>query len=619
MNRKRSQLIKDSLLESNLFRSRAIFSIFVVLAFLLTIVGRFTYLQVFKHEEFVVKSEANRIKIKALPPNRGLIYDRHGVLLADNQPAYRLQVIPEQTEALNESLQALRDIVDLDDDDIKRFRSLKRARPSFSAIPLKLRLTEDQVARFAVQRHRFPGIDIEPYQNRVYPFGEAFAHVLGYVGRLGPEDLANLDEGNYAASTHIGKIGIERSQESRLHGQIGHEQVETNAQGRVLTVLEREPPRSGEDLFLTLDANLQLAATAALDDYTGAIVAVEPGSGDVLAMVSMPSFDPNLFVNGVSHKDYNALINSPARPLFNRALHGGYEPGSTIKPFVGLAGLELGVIPPNHTVVSNGFYQIPGQQRRYRDWKAGGHGEVDIVQAIGQSVNIFFYQLAYTMGIDPLHDYLQQFGFGQATGIDLIGEAKGILPSRAWKRSVYNQPWYPGETVISGIGQGFTVTTPLQLAHATAILGSRGQVQPLNLVLQESPLATSDLTSRVPIKDSGHWELIIDGMEEVVHGKKGTARAIVDGEIPFRIAGKSGTAQVYGLAEGEEYNEDDVPRHLRDHALFIAIAPADDPQIVVAVVAEHGGSGSRVAAPMARKVIDAFLHIPASDAEAPAP
>ena len=602
--------LKDTVREAELFRRRAFVGFALILLCLLLVAGRFLYLQVLQHEEFTTRAEANRVKLRALPPNRGLIYDRNGRLLADNRPAYRLEMIPEQVEDLDATLRELGRIVMIDADDLERFHELRSARRSFQAVPIRFRMSEAEVARFAVNRHRFAGVDIVPYQTRVYPHGPELAHVLGYVGRIGPDDLEALDASDYAATSHIGKTGIERYYEALLHGKVGHERVETDAQGRVLRVLERQPPEVGRDLVLTLDADLQRAALAALDGRAGSIVAVDPRNGEVLALVSAPSFDPNLFVNGISNADYRALLASPGRPLFNRALQGGYEPGSTLKPYVALAGLELGVIPSGHTVVSHGWFQLPGQSRRYHDWKVGGHGRVDVVEAIAQSVNTFFYQLAIELGIDRMHDYLAQFGFGRETGLDLHGEAGGILPSQAWKRETRGAPWYPGETVIAGIGQGYMVATPLQLAQAAAILAARGQAHQLHLLQQ--PAAQSPAARRapaaVPVADWQHWQQVIDGMESVLHGRLGTARAVMADRPGFRMAGKTGTAQVYGRTEGEAARSvDELPEHLRHHALFIGFAPVESPRIVIAVVVEHGGSGASVAAPVARQVIEYYL------------
>ncbi len=613
MRRPAPKPLRDAVREARLFQHRAITALVVIGACFMVLAGRFFYLQVVKHEEFITRSEENRIKLRALPPNRGLIFDRHGRILADNRPAYRLELIPEQVEDIDRTLDELGALISISAEDRERFFKLKEARQSFQGVVIRLRLSETEAARFAVDRHRFPGVDIVPYQTRVYPLGPEFAHVLGYVRQLDAEDLRQVDASEYGATTHIGKTGIERYYERELHGRVGHERVEINVQGRVLGTIERTPPVAGDDLYLTIDAELQSIAAAALGESTGAIVAIEPATGEVLALVSAPSYDPNRFANGMEVAEYRALLNSPERPLFNRALQGGYEPGSTLKPYIALAGLELGVIPLDHTVFSRGYFQLPGQSHRYRDWKREGHGRVDVVQAIAQSVNVFFYQLAYELGIDDLHDYLAQFGFGTRTGIDLHGEAAGILPSRQWKRATHHLPWYPGETVITGIGQGFTVATPLQLARAAATIAARGRVPPVHLLNKSTDGASGEVTrpafepTDIPIASADHWEAVVAGMAQVVHGPRGTARQIATDNPPYRIAGKTGTAQVYALDDDDEREEDEMPKHLRHHALFIGFAPVERPRVAVVVVAEHGGGGATVAAPMARQVIDAWL------------
>jgi penicillin-binding protein 2 len=429
---------------------------------------------------------------------------------------------------------------------------------------------------------------------------------------LDVDDLNRVEQGNYRGTTHIGKAGIERFYEDQLHGVSGMEKIETNAQGRILKVLERENPVHGDDLILALDLQVQKAAWEALGDRPGAVVAIDPGDGSILALVSKPAFDPNLFVRGISSEDYLAILNSPGRPLFNRPLLGGYEPGSTLKPFLGLAGLELGVITPEDRVFSTGGFYLPGLTRPFRDWKKGGHGWVNIHGALEQSVNTYFYQLALDLGIDRIHDYLAQFGFGAPTGLDLLGENSGVLPSRDWKRGRFGQPWYPGETVITGIGQGFNVVTPLQLANSVATLSNGGmRFMPRLLYAvkhagNEQAIKTrAPVSLQLPVVESENWEIIREGMRRVVHGEKGTARAIRP-DNGLEIAGKSGTAQVVAQDEDEDMDET-TAAHLRHHALFVAYAPFRQPSIAVAAIVEHGGGGSREAAPVVRAVIDAWL------------
>jgi penicillin-binding protein 2 len=438
-------------------------------------------------------------------------------------------------------------------------------------------------------------------------------HVLGYIGRLDAEDIASVDEANYRGTRTIGKIGVEKIREKELHGLSGFERVETNARGRVLNVLERHDAIPGTDLVLSIDVAVQRAAWDALGDRPGSVVAIDPLDGSVIALVSKPAYDPNAFVHGISQQAYRDILDTPGRPLFNRALKGGYEPGSTLKPFVALAGLELDLITPQTRVFSNGKFYIEGYNRPYRDWKDMGHGWVNLGSALEQSVNTYFYQLAMNMGIDRMHDYLSQFGFGSPTGIDVPGEGKGLLPSREWKLAVHEQPWYPGETVIAGIGQGFNVVTPLQLANAVATLVNGGTRYSPRLVYATKPAGVerakrfkAPVEMQVPVKDPQDWQAVLDGMDRVVNGLRGTARRIAV-DAPYRIGGKTGTAQVYKLGKDKDYKNREVPEHLRDHALFIAFAPVEAPRIAIAVVVEHGGAGSKAAAPIARVTLDAWL------------
>jgi len=606
------QPLKDQALEGRQFSTRATTAFLIILLAIFLLSLRYFYLQIISFEEFTARSINNQVRIVPVAPNRGLIYDRRGRPIAKNLPAYRLELIPEKVDDLEQTIAALGRFIELPDDAGEKFEENRKRYNVFDSVPLKFNLTEEEVARFAVDRHRFTGVDVVSYLARYYPYGDLLTHVLGYVGRLDVDDLKRVDEGNYRGTTHIGKSGIERYYEDVLHGASGVEKIETNSQGRILTTLERINPVHGDDLVLSLDVLVQQAAWNALGDRPGAVVAIDPNDGSVLAMVSKPAFDPNLFVHGISSKDYRAILNAPGRPLFNRTLLGGYEPGSTIKPFVGLAGLELDVITVESQVFSTGQYYLPGVSRPYRDWKKGGHGRVNILGALEQSVNTYFYQLAYDLGIDRFHDYLAQFGFGEPTGLDLLGENSGVLPSRGWKRGRFSEPWYPGETVIAGIGQGFNVVTPIQLANALATLVNGGtRLKPRLLYAakhagnEQADKVQAPVALQVPIVDPLNWDLIKSGMRLVVHGEKGTARSIRP-ESGFEIAGKSGTAQVAAQAANEDMDES-TATHLRHHALFIAYAPYDQPSIVVAAVVEHGGGGSREAAPVARAVIDAWL------------
>ena len=606
--------VKDDVQESQLFSNRAATAFLLIVLATLLLCLRYVYLQVVSHDEFSTRSISNRVRIVPVAPNRGLIYDRRGRPVAENLPAYRLELVPEKVEDLEGTILALSRIIDLPVDAVEKFQKNRVRHRVFDSVPLKFNLNEAEVARFAVDRHKFAGVEVVPYLARHYPYGELLTHVLGYVGRLDEEDVMRVDAGNYRGTTHIGKSGIERYYEDRLHGVSGIEKIETNAQGRVLSVLERQDPAHGDDLILSLDVQIQQAAWDALGDRAGAVVAMDPNNGSVLAMVSKPSFDANLFVHGISAERYGEILNAPNRPLFNRALLGGYEPGSTFKPFVGLAGLELEVITPDKQVFSSGNYYMPGGARPYRDWKKGGHGWVDILGALEQSVNTFFYQLAYEIGIDELHDYLARFGFGDRTGLDLLGENRGVLPSRQWKRGQYGLPWYPGETVISGIGQGFNVVTPVQLATALSALVNGGARFSPRLLFASKRLGDEQaqrmiapLAQQIPVRDPANWAIVQEGMRRVVHGEQGTARAIKP-DSGFQIAGKSGTAQVVAQEEGTDHQSSETAMNLRHHALFIAYAPFSRPGIVVAAVVEHGGGGSRQAAPVARAVIDAWLN-----------
>lgn len=548
-----------------------------------------------------------------LPPTRGLIYDRNGVILAENKPTYHLEITPEQVEDMDATLKGLAEIVTITDAEIERFKEQLRVHRSFQQISLRTRLDEEEVARLAVNRYRFPGVDINARLSRHYPQGESVAHAVGYVGRINQRELSVIDEGNYRGTTHIGKTGLEKYYESELHGKVGRQRVEVNAQGRVLRVLEKIPPVAGNDLVLNLDIELQRLAEKALGDLAGSVIAIEPHTGAVVVFVSNPSFDPNLFVHGISHKDYDAYQHDIDKPLFDRAIYGQYPPGSTFKPFIGLGGIEQRRFGPHESVFCRGHYLLPGDEteRKYRDWKKEGHGVIDLTKSIEQSCDVYYYELAYRMGIDSMHDFLAQFGFGRRTGIDLLGERKGLLPSTEWKKRAHGKVWYPGETLIAGIGQGYMLATPMQLAVATAALASRGELIVPRLLHSVKSSIDGSVKQRDPsrtmikLRDDRHWDLIFHAMEKVVHGKLGTARATGWG-MKFKMAGKTGTAQVFGIAQDEEYDKETVAEKLRDHALFIGFGPVENPVLAVAVVAENGEHGSAMA-PIARDVIKRYM------------
>ena len=602
--------IKDAYHENRLFLNRVVVVFAGILLFVVGLTTRLVYLQVAGHEHYSSLSKNNRVKISPLPPTRGLIFDRNGEILAENVTTYSLEIIPEQVDDLDRTMLSLQKLLHISDEEIERFKTLKNRTKSFSGIPLRLRMNEEELARFSVRRLHFPGVEIHARLVRRYPYSDLMSHVIGYVGRINEEELKSIDAADYQGTNHIGKIGIEQSYETLLHGKAGYEEIETNAQGRLIHTLGNVPPLPGADLHLSLDIELQQTAYNGLGESNGAVVAIEPDTGNVLVFVSKPGFDPNPFVYGIPRKDYAALQNSPDRPLFNRALRGQYPPGSTVKPFIGLAGLEAGAVELHQRKFCPGYYQLANSSHKYRDWKKWGHGAVDMKNAIIQSCDVYFYDLAHDLGISRLSDFLAKFGFGAKTGIDLNGEKSGLLPSQEWKRRVRNRPWYPGETLITGIGQGFFQVTPLQLARASAMMANRGRAANPHLVKRvvhhdHTVIPVQSSVSDIQL-DSNNVESIVEAMIDVVHGARGTARRISQG-IDYQIAGKTGTAQVFTVRQEESYNESEVDKKLRDHALFVAFAPADHPRIAISVIVENGGHGGSVAAPIAGEVIKKYL------------
>jgi penicillin-binding protein 2 len=620
MRKGRRHVMKNLAAEADQFQRRAAIGFAGIGILLLSLAAGYFKLQVIQHDLYQTRSEANRIKPKPIVPARGLIFDRNGKLLADNIPAYRLEIVPEQAGKLKATLAGLGDLVELSPDDLQQFELARRASRGFRPVVLKLRLSEEERARLAVNRYRFPGVDVVPYLTRRYPYGELFAHVVGYVGRLDAHDLEALGDSRFNALTHIGKSGLERQYEQGLRGEIGYENVEQNVEGRVLRVVDRQPSQPGVDMQLSIDADLQQAAVTAFGEYDGAAVAVDPRTGEILAMVSLPLFDPNLFVNGISRADYARLTDDVSRPLFDRNLHGGSPPGSTVKPFIALAGLESGVRKPEDRILSTGEFHIPGVARGFRDAEAGGVGWVDMRDAIALSVNTYFYQLALDLGIQRFDHYMARYGFGRPTGVDLAGETAGILPSPEWKFARYRQPWYLGETVNSGIGQGYWKVTELQLAQAVASLAAGGVRHRLHLA--RATRTSFDAAWRPVALPPGeslgasaeHLEVIRDGMKAVV--TRGTARAMGT-TATYVIAGKTGTAQMVSRKGNISIDPRSLPMNLRHQALFVGYAPADDPRIAVAVLVEHGGFGASSAAPIARKIMDAWLLPRASSATLP--
>ena len=620
LGRRRRQL-KNASAETALFRMRAAIGFALVLLALGGLAAWYFRLQVLQHEDYATRSEANRIKLRPVVPARGLILDRKGRVLAENVPAWRLDVVPDQAGDIARLVPELAKVIALSPDDIEKFDDARRGVRGFKPVTLKARLDDDEVARFAVDRWRFPGVEVVPYLTRRYPYGELFAHVIGYVGRVDEDDLKQLGA-NGDAFTHVGKTGLERYYDAELRGKLGYEKIETNVEGRSLGQAGREPATPGTDLRLGIDLDLQRAMVAAFCTLEGSAVAVDPRPGEILAMVSLPGFDPNLFVNGISHADYRALMDNPSRPQFNRIVLGGVAPGSTIKPFLGLAGLDSGTRTVDDKILSTGMFYLPGQRRGYGDSHRGGHGWTDLRKSIYASVNTYYYTLALAMGIDKVDAYMARYGFGKPTGVDLAGEIDGTLPSPAWKAK--NAPkqgrWYPGDTVISAIGQGFWKVTPLQLAQGTAALADDGWLHRPHLVTARRQgfgaawMVEPQPAPRRISNDEAHLQAVREGMIGTVHGA-GTATNIRQG-LTYLIAGKTGTAQVVSRRGQAALDPRSLPMNLRHRGLFIAYAPADAPTIAIAIAIEGGGYGADSAAPIARKVFDAWLlgKMPETDA-----
>lgn len=613
----RTLRIKDHWREQQLFTGRLLLSIVIVLGLTGLVVARLVQLQVGKYEYYSAQSSGNRIRVQPIPPIRGLILDRNGKVLAENTPSYQLEMTPEQVPDMADTLRRLVASGILEEGDLPELKEMIVSRRSFDTVVVAERLTDEELAAFAVRRPHFPGLEISARLGRSYPYGVAAAHVLGYVGGISADDKKVLDPVEYAGTTHVGKISVERSFEDDLHGTSGHEDVVVNVHGRKMQVLDRIRSLPGRDVILTIDVDAQLAADQALQGKRGAAVAIDPRNGEVLAFVSTPAYDPNAISAGLSRRAYLALQEDIDRPLFNRALRGQYPPGSTIKPMVALAALHYGVTTPERRVGCRGFFSLPGSRHRYRDWRPEGHGSVNLYSAIEQSCDVYFYSMARELGIERMGGFLQTFGLGDITGVDIGGEQKGLVPSPAWKKKAFRQPgeqvWFPGETVIAGIGQGYLLVTPLQLAHAAATIAARGQrFQPMLLKGSRDPTTgTVEYEAPTPLppvpeQDPTRWAAIIEGMHGVMQGPRGTARA-VGLNAPYQMAGKSGTAQVFTIGQKEKYNAKDVAERRRDHALFIAFAPLEAPRIAVAVVIENGESGSKAAAPIARAVMDAYL------------
>lgn len=616
--------IRDYSVETNLFLRRTVTAFLVIIVMITLLLLNLAHLQIFSYGYYNTKSNNNRIEIIPIPPNRGMIYDRNGTPLAINNTIYQLNIIPDKISNLDEQLNALKSLVDLTDEDIENFQKERRSYKAHRPVPLKDNLTEKEIAQFVVNQHLYPFLTITGNQHRFYPYGQAFTHVVGYVSKINAQDKLRLEDENkisdYVGTLNIGKIGIERFYEDVLHGMPGYEEVEVNNRGKIVRQLHRTPPQAGDDLYLTIDINLQLYIEKLLNGRRAAVVAIDPNNGEVLALVSSPSYDPNLFVGGISSAKYKALLEDTDKPLFNRAMLGNYPPASTVKPFIAVSALSEGVITPKTVVRDPGYWQLPGTEKRYRDWMRWGHGKVDITKSLEESVDTFYYQVAYDMGIDRLHFWMSKFGYGERSGVDLSPseESRAILPNREWKLNRHKQSWLQGDTIPVGIGQGYWTATPIQMAKALTILVNEGKVfTPHLLKDKKTTLMDKDLPpleKAYPKEDSPlanevnhqYWQIVKDGMYKVMFGSRGTARKIYAGS-PYKAAGKSGTAQVYGLKVDEIYNANNIPEHLRDHALFVAYAPLDNPKIVLALVLENGGGGSSQGGAVAKRILDYYL------------
>lgn len=612
--------IKNHYREIQLLTRRALLAALIMFLLLLGLITRLVYLQIIKHEMYTTLATNNWLDLVPIEPTRGLVYDRNGVMLAENIPVFSLDIIPYKVPNMKATLLELQSIIQLNNDDLLQFKKQLRQHRRFDEIPLKIKLTEEEVARFAENQYRLPGVLIKARLMRYYPYGESFSHVLGYVGRINAKELQQIDTTNYSASHYIGKSGIEKYYEDELHGKVGYEQVENDASGKPLRVLKEIKGTPGSNIYLTIDSKLQFAAEKALDGHRGAIVAIEPATGQVLAMVSQPGFDPNVFVTGVSQEDYDALQHSPDKPLYDRALRGLYPLASTIKPYFALQGLETNTITEFTRIYDPGWFELPNYSRPFRDWRKGGHGTVDVEKAIEQSCDTFFYTLASRMGIKRMDDILYAFGFGQLTGIDLDGELPGVVASPEWKLKTQKQRWYPGDTINAGIGQGYMQATPLQLAQAVATLANRGKRFMPYLMLGEQLPGKAYVTQQpislepVPVHDPENWEAVIIAMQEVVSSPSGTAYGYFGRGYNYTVAGKTGTAQVIGKRAGIYgiENQDNVTERFRDHHLFIAFAPIDHPKLALAIISEN----SNEAAKAARQIFDYYLGSPPDAARA---
>lgn len=600
--------IKDPRTERALFKKRVIVIVVLMMLCVLLLTARLVYLQIYQHERYTTLARQNLLNLSPSEPNRGLIYDRNGVLLAENIPVFDLEVTPNRVTDMQAMLGDLSKVINISEEDLQQFNRQLKLHRRFQPVILRTRLTEQEVDRFSVEQYRFPGVNIKVEMIRHYPQGAPFAPVVGYVGRINAKELATLEPSNYSATNFIGKTGVEKYYETLLHGTVGYREEETDAAGQVVRVMKNVVPVAGNNLYLTIDSRLQLAAQQVLDKQRGAIVAIDPRNGEVLALVSAPSFDPNLFVTGIDKKEYDALQNADGRPLYNRALQGRFPPGSTVKPLFGIEGLISGVVTPDYSINDHGWFQLKNSSHIYHDDVRTGHGVVNLAKAIPVSSDTYFFTLADKMGIARMDDILQRFGYGKRTGIDLPSEASGIVPSPSWKQQVHDKPWFPGDTIITGIGQGYTLVTPLQMAFVAATLATRGQPWQPHVVLRKTPVGgvaqtiTATLLPKIEVNDSV-WNLILNAMHNVVANPIGTAYRYFRG-TSYTVAGKTGTAQVFSLKKNQKDKANLLPVNLRDNSLFIAFAPIENPRIAIAVMVQNS---SVPAAQIARQVLDFYF------------
>ncbi|TPG64003.1 peptidoglycan DD-transpeptidase MrdA [Ewingella americana] len=605
---------RDYTAESALFVRRALVAFIGILLLSGILAFNLYNLQIVRFQDYQTRSNDNRIKLVPIAPSRGIIYDRNGTPLALNRTIYQLELMPEKVDNLQATLQGLKPIVDLTPEDIDNFQKERKRSRRFTSIAVKTALTEVQVARFAVNQFNFPGVEVKGYQRRYYPYGSALTHVIGYVSKINDRDVERLDKdgilANYAATHDIGKLGIERYYEDTLHGKTGYEEVEVNNRGRVIRQLHEEAPQAGKDIYLTIDLPLQTYIEALLAGSRSAVVVSDPRDGSIRALVSNPSYDPNLFVDGISSKDYGGLLEDPNKPLINRATQGVYPPASTVKPYIAVSALTAGVITRSTSLFDPGWWQLPGSEKRFRDWKHWGHGRLNVTKALEESADTFFYQVAYDMGIDRLSEWMEKFGYGQYSGIDLSEERSGNMPNRDWKFKRFKKPWYQGDTIPVGIGQGYWTATPIQIMKAMTTLINDGTVKTPHLLLStkvDGKLVPYQQQEKTQIGDvhSGYWEIAKDGMYGVANRPNGTARKSF-ADAPYKAAAKSGTAQVYGLKANEIYNAHKIAEHLRDHKLMTAFAPFNNPTVAVAVILENGGAGPAVGT-ITRQILDHIL------------